>query len=381
MSATLPVYCDITELLANPIRTGIQRVVREVLRNWSSGRRLQLCRFDSARLCLVEVPQEAIYYLIEPDHLTRGMSIEELTTRLTDLMVAAGGREIPLGSTILVPELFFDADRCRHYLYRIQHDADRIFILFFDFIPWLHPEAIGVEQAGPLMWYLRVAQSVQQAAFISDATYRQWGERIVRDTSRHGVVLPLGADGLSLPKQSFSSEKRNFVTLGSVDGRKNQKSILAAFEILWNEGLDVSLTLVGRIFESEAECAALIASLSSNPRFRHFKHASDQDIAEILGGARATIYASALEGFGLPPVESLATGIPCIAGRYIPSLEFVPGGIIELETGTPHEIAAKVRLMADDDAAKKKWEEAQELNLPTWAQFGVALVSWIEGQH
>ena len=377
MTTREPIYCDITELIANPVRTGIQRVVREVLRTWSSDRPLRLCRFDSSCLNLVEVPQEAIYYLIEPDAVTRRMSFGELQQRIALLVASSPVEAVPAGVMLLAPELFFDESRCRHYLWRMEGAPDRVHILFFDFIPWLHPEVIGVERGNHLMWYIRVAQACQRAGFISDATMRDWQTRIVRDPSRTGVVLPLGTDGLRLRRQRFSAEKRDFVTLGSIDGRKNQKAILAAFQTLWADGLDVSLTLVGQMFESERSVAALLATFADEPRFRHFSAAGDSEVTTILEGARATIYASTVEGYGLPPVESLAAGIPCIASRQVPSLEAVTGGLIALDGTSPAEIAAKVRLMADDVTAERIWGEAATLSLPTWEDFGAAVADWI----
>src|SRR5436305_14254321 len=102
------------------------------------------------------------------------------------------------------------------------------------------------------MWYVQFAQHVRNAAFISEATHRDWAERIVRDKRANGTVLPLGADGLRIPRQHFSRDKRNFVALGSIDSRKNQLSIMRAFKSIWAEDPSVSLTLVGEVFDAES---------------------------------------------------------------------------------------------------------------------------------
>lgn len=372
-----PVYCDITELVTNPVRTGIQRVVREIIRNWDGPRPLRLCHFHSKQRALVGLPDAVTYYLTEPDEPTRSAPVGQIAERLSELIAANKSTEVPGEATIFVPEVFFDEARARHLLWRLKRSPENVFALFFDFIPWLHPQVIGVQRSHPLMWYVRFAQHVQRAAFISDSTRSDWCTRILKDQSRNGVVLPLGADGLRVSRQTFDRKKRNFVALGSIDGRKNQLSILRAFKKLWAEGNEVQLTLVGRVFEAESDIRGELDSAATYSQFRHVERATDGDVGEILSTARATIYASTIEGYGLPPVESLYAGIPCIASKRVPSVANLAKGVRFLDEATPEEIEEQVRLLLDQGEAEKAWKEAAKLNLPTWQQFGSATAEWI----
>jgi glycosyltransferase involved in cell wall biosynthesis len=377
MSSPLPVYCDITELVGNPVRTGIQRVVREVLRNWDGRRPLRLCRFDAGSRSLVELPDAVSYYLTEPDDATRSASVAEIRERLSELVVSCKKLDVPQGATIFIPEVFFDEMRCRHYLWRLEQDPDKIYVLFFDFIPWLYPDLIGVQRSHALMWYLRLAQHVRRAAFISDATQCDWTTRILRDELRSGTVLPLGADGLRLPRQTFNKKKQNFVALGSIDGRKNQLSIMKAFKALWDDGLDARLSLVGNVFEAEKAIRVEVDECKKYPHFRHVERATDAEVGEILSEARATIYASTTEGYGLPPVESLYAGIPCVVSKSVPSVANLGPGLRFLNQPTPDEIQHQIRLLMKDDEAEKAWKQAAKVKLPTWKDFGSATASWI----
>ncbi|MFL6760264.1 glycosyltransferase [Sphingomonas sp.] len=379
MITASPIYCDITELVSNPVRTGIQRVAREVIRNWNGSRRLRLCRFDP-KLGLVELPEAVSYYLTEPDEATRSASTAAIRERLSELIVSHKGNVVRQDCTIFIPEVFFDESRCRHYLWLLSQNPEKIYALFYDFIPWLYPDLIGVQRSHPLMWYLRVAQHVENAAFISDATRRDWATRILRDEQRSGTVLPLGADGLRVSRQTFNKKKRNFVVLGSIDGRKNQLSILRAFKKLWADDLSVELTLVGSVFAAEQAIRAELEECAQCPHFRHVENATDTEIGEILSSARATIYASTTEGYGLPPVESLYAGIPSIVSRRVPSVAGLSGGVRFLDEATPDEIANEVRALLRDGEAEKAWKEASKLSLPTWQQFGSATADWIGNQ-
>jgi len=378
MKTETPVFCDVTELVGNPVRTGIQRVAREVIRNWDGSRPLRLCRFDANRDGLVELPKAATYYLTEPDEEARSASTTEIRERLAELLTSHGGKAVPLLATILIPEVFFDELRCRHYFWRLSHHPENIYALFFDFIPWLYPDLIGVQRSHPLMWYVRFAQHVQNAAFISQATERDWAGRILRNEDRSGKVLPLGADGLRAPRQSFKKSKRAFVAVGSIDGRKNQLAIVKAFEKLWAEGMSVDLTLVGSVFEAEKSVRAEINRYADHPHFKHVERATDDELGEILSSARATIYASTIEGYGLPPVESLYAGIPCIVSKRVPSVANLSGGLHFLDEATPEEIEAQVRALMVDSEAEKVWKEAAKVKLPTWKSFGSATAEWVD---
>lgn len=380
MNSRGPVFCDITELATNPVRTGIQRVVREAIRHWDSPRPLQLCWFDPSQEKLQTLPDAISYYLLEPDELTRANSIADNQRSIAQLLDNWTGEDVALGETILLPEVFFDEHRCRHHIWRINHNPDRVFALFHDFIPWLAPDSIGVRRSHPLMWYLHLAQLIQQAAFNSAATCNDWNRRIRRNAITTGTVLPLGADGLHLKKQHFSKDKRTFVALGSIDGRKNQLSIMRAFKRLWADGFPFGLTLIGRVFAAEDDIRTEMESCAQFPMFRHIEAATDAEVGEVLSRARATIYASTLEGYGLPPIESLYAGIPCIASKRIPSMQGVERGAKFFDEPTPEGIATEVQALSGDREAKQIWDAAAKLKLPTWKDFGKAIARFVDGE-
>ncbi len=371
------VWCDVTELFQNPVRTGVQRVAREVLKNWSTAVPLRLCRFDRVVQNLVALPTAALALLTEQEEEVRALSVGQIALALTALTETADPVIVPYGVTLLVPEVFFDEQRCRHHLWREEHAPGRLHLLLFDFIPWLAPQMIGVDRGGGLMWYIRLSQAVRHPAFISAQTGEDWRRRIMRGSQAGGTVLPLGTDGLALRPQTFSTRRRTFVSLGSIDGRKNQVSIVDAFEHLWQAGFDFGLTLVGSVFAQEKALGERLRRLAAaQPRFSFVETATDQDIAEILSQARATIYASKVEGYGLPPVESIAAGIPCLVSRAVPSVTDLTAGVVALEDVTPEDIATAVSAMADDVFAKKVWKETAGAKLPTWRDFGRAVAEW-----
>jgi glycosyltransferase involved in cell wall biosynthesis len=375
-----PIYADITELATNPIRSGIQRVVRQLLRHWPATSELVPCLFDTKKHALFVLPADVIELLLDDRKHVRGRSEQEIAVMIAARLASSAGDRVPTdNATILVPEVFFEWTRAKFYSWMCERFADRIYFIAYDFIPWLYPDSIGVERGGSLMPYIKTLQAVRRIGFISAKTRDDYAKRIVRDSTRGGPILSLGADGLALERQHFDPARRLFASLGSVDGRKNQHLVLRAFRQLWAEGVDAELAIVGRFFDENSEIAREIVAAKHEPRFHHHAVASDEDVNNILRRARATIYVSSIEGYGLPPVESLQAGIPVIAMSNVPSTAALPErGQIRIDEPRPEEIAQAVRRMLDDTEAARLWKEAAALKLTTWKQAAAAVAHWVE---
>lgn len=372
----MSIVIDITELHDHPIRTGIQRVVRELLRQWSK-RREDVCiaRFDP-RVGLIAIKPEAVRILLDADEVPAPEEV--MRTQLARLAVMASPLAVPDDALVFIPEVFHDPARAQFHHARLRRNSGALAMLAYDFLPWLQPNLFKLASAAPLMPYLRLVRDARHVAFISATTQEDHRRRLTRRDVAVGPVLQLGSDGLRLEKQCWSPTRRGFVALGSIDGRKNQEQIVAAFHQLWERGIDVPLTLVGRRFEG-VSCQWLEAACRF-VGFRWIGDADDAAVAAVLRRARGTIYVSSSEGFGLPPVESLSVGIPVIVTANIPSVAMMaPGGQLRLPEADPDAIAAAVLTMQDDGVAHKLWKEAAALSGTTWADFGSSTSAWIDG--
>lgn len=371
------VVLDITEFVANPIRTGIQRVVRELIRYWPNPERLKLARFDASK-GLVGLSDSVLPLLLDDDDQAKYASHDQLKVLLSPYVDQEDAPAMPGDAVILVPELFFDPFRCIWYLDRIRQQPNSVFFIVYDFIPWLHPGRIGVSTTAALMHYLRLVREAQRTAFISGATRFDYETRIKRNgVSQSGPVLPLGADGLNLEPQFFSPEKRTWVCIGAINGNKNQDRICAAFMKMWADGFGGELVLIGRVFGIDS--TGWLSEAIEKPQFRHLVDVSDDVIKAELRSARATIYVSDVEGFGLPPVESLHAGIPVIVTKNIPSIADLPEhGQVRLESASVSEITAALQTTAADTTASELWEQARLLKLASWRDFAVSTAAWVD---
>jgi tRNA (mo5U34)-methyltransferase len=363
----MPIVIDCTELYQNPVRAGIQRVVRELLRHWPYDRfEARIARFDSAR-GLVPLPERALRILTDEEPGAAAMSRDGLVNAMRS--AAKPPRPLPPDPRVFIPEVFYDHARCRFY------EERQPAMLAYDFLPWLRPDLVAVRSVANLMPYVRLIRTVSNVAYISERTRRDYETRVARRPAA-GPVLPLGADGLAIERQTWRDDRVGYVSLGSLDTRKNQQLIVEAFVRLWEAGHRAPLTLIGRAFEGHR--LAWLDTALRFPMFRWLSSATDADVADVMRTARATIYVSENEGFGLPPVESLAIGVPAIAAAACPSVAMErSAGIVRLEHVTVDHLAAAIENLQNDDRAAALWREAARSNPATWRDFALATAEWL----
>jgi glycosyltransferase involved in cell wall biosynthesis len=125
----------------------------------------------------------------------------------------------------------------------------------------------------------------------------------------------LGIDGL--PETEFvKPERPTFVTLGTIEARKNHLLLLNVWERLVDRlghGAPQLLIIGQRGWEADAVFDILDRNEKIRGHVIELNHCSDEELAKHLGSARALLFPSFVEGYGLPLIEALAAGAPAIA--------------------------------------------------------------------
>lgn len=363
----MTVFLDVSKLVDDPRRSGIQRAERALIRFWPGDDTLVLCRYDGRGGVLRTLKHETAALLCA-DAAPGGPDEERA---LLAPYLARPGAVVPADARLLCAELFDHPGRAAYH----QAAGPRAHWLVYDFLPWLHPEWFPAGPANRLMPFLRAMGSVRRA-YISAAT-RADAARLFR-RPQDGPVVPLGADGLRLEPQRFDPVRRDVVLLGTIEARKNAAAAVAAFRTLWAEGCDVRLVLVGAVEPDALIEQALLRELAGEPRLVLRGVLSDADLCAAFRTARALLFPSQGEGYGLPPIEALAAGMPVIVAADLPATRDLPAlGQIRLPVPDPAAIASAVRTLLDDAAAARLWQEAATLRLPGWGDFAGAVADWV----
>lgn len=366
----MTVHLDISQLMLDPRRSGIQRAERELIRHWPGPAALVPCHYDLESGGMLALPDEVFRILCE-DAPAGGAEEEAAQLR----HIARKTRSVQ-PRTLVNAELFSDPGRAAYY--RRRPSSCRAYWLVYDFLPWLHPAWFSVGSAARLMPYLDTLCDIGDLAFISQRTRDDYASRIVRRPVQ-GPVIPMGADGLKLERQSFSSGRDTFVMLGTIEPRKNSAPVMEAFRKLWAQGVDAHLVMIGTASPDATNELALLAEMQGNPRFAHLENCSDEGVRAALRRARALIFPSKGEGFGIPPMEALHAGLPVIISSALPAISGEPAfGQIRLDEVSADTLAASIQHLMDDSHCKLLWDDAAQMPTFAWSDFAASMAAWIQ---
>lgn len=138
-------------------------------------------------------------------------------------------------------------------------------------------------------------------------------ERIAMPPS---VVAWLGTDPLPAVFHHQPPGRPSFVTLGTIEGRKNHLLLLDVWHRLiarLGERAPRLLIIGQRGWEADAVFRRLDEDESLRGHVEELGRCTDAEIAAHLAAARALLFPSFAEGYGLPLIEALAAGVPVIA--------------------------------------------------------------------
>ncbi|KWT89412.1 glycosyltransferase family 4 protein [Candidatus Magnetominusculus xianensis] len=145
-------------------------------------------------------------------------------------------------------------------------------------------------------------------------------------------------------------EGRYFLYVGSVLPSKNIETLIDAFSSV---SKDYALVIAGRRPDQayERRCNAMIRDrLISNVRF--LDYVPYDELPALYNGACANVLVSLIEGFGLPPLEAMASATAVIVSNRGSLPEIVGDAAIVVDAMNIGEIAQAMRRLASDEALR-----------------------------
>lgn len=286
---------------------------------------------------------------------------------------------------------------------------------------WLNPGHTGLDSEGVARWVrkrdLRLVPLVHDLIPVTHPQYCRSGEEerhrrrmlTVLETAT-GVVtnsaytlyvlgkfaatenLPLPPatvawPGIPLPPPGVTvkanAEEPYFVVLGTIEGRKNHALLLSVWRkfILEGGGAPVPrLYIVGRRGWEADDVFFQLDSGALGDRVVEVGSLDDRQLVPLLAGARALLFPSFAEGYGIPMVEAFAAGVPVIASD-LPVFREIGQGVPELLP--PDDFSAwqaAVRDFASEDSLRRAAQIARlrAFRVPDWEGHFAQIDSFLE---
>jgi glycosyltransferase involved in cell wall biosynthesis len=172
-----------------------------------------------------------------------------------------------------------------------------------------------------------------------------------------------------------------FLTIGTIEPRKNFINLLEAYQTFREQNATrINLVIGGNVgWKSKS----FFKKYFQHPYRNDIKligYAERADLPYLYSHAEAFIYPSYYEGFGLPVLEAMACGCPCIISNTS-SLPEVGGlAVLYIDPFRPQSIVEKMELLtsSDNKKTKLKADSINQANKFSWGNFANEFIQILE---
>ena len=314
---------DVSVIIGNDARTGIQRVVRALL---------------AQLLCIAPVG-----YRVRPVFATRTHGYRYAPAEFGMDMLQADAKRVTMGAVeIGAGDIFLALDLAAHLLplHRVELArwkklGAKVHVVVYDLLPILHPEWFNPKTSRHFRrWIKTIAVYADSIICISNtvkADIQTWLSQQYGFSSDIIPIniIPLGADlQSSLPSTGMPVNGVDLMAqlatapfvlmVGTLEPRKGHDQIVAAFDVLWQQGSDARLVIVGKAgWKTDVLQQQLRSHAHINTKLFWLNDVSDEFLSKLYSACSGVLLGSRAEGFGLPLIEAMHYHKPVLA-RNIP---------------------------------------------------------------
>jgi glycosyltransferase involved in cell wall biosynthesis len=168
------------------------------------------------------------------------------------------------------------------------------------------------------------------------------------------------SEKVKLIKEKYKLPESYLLYLGTLEPRKNIIGIIKAYEIFREKNID---------FKKYKLVIAGGTGWKSNKIFKTHKkskyyhdiiflgYINKKDKSYLYNGAKIFLFPSFFEGFGFPPLEAMACGVPTIVGNNSSLSEAVGDSAIQVNPYKQELVAKAIENLLKDNGLYEKYKE------------------------
>jgi glycosyltransferase involved in cell wall biosynthesis len=314
-------FVDVSELVHRDAKTGIQRVVRSILKQF-----------------LVSPPYS---YEVVPVYGSLNVPGYRVANQFLKSFMGTNNSGEDRFIDIQPGDIFLGLDLQHHivaaqseYYQYLRRMGVKIYFVIYDLLPVLLPSSFPPGSYDAHLAWLREISKYDGVVCISKAVsdeFLEWAREVMLPNVKDLEVgwFHLGADidnsspTMGIPENAnfifqAMSIRKTFLMVGTIEPRKGYEYVLQEFVSLWNAGVDVNLVMVGKHgWAVEGLIKKITGNIEYEKRLFWLNDVTDEYLERVYKLSTCLIAGSYGEGFGLPLIESAQNGLPIIA-RSIP---------------------------------------------------------------
>ena len=264
---------------------------------------------------------------------------------------------------------------------------------------WAHSELLGIDSFLPKLdvvhgtnFTVPPARHAGRVVTVHDLTCLRFPEMCQRDTLRypalirralrHGAVVHtpsvyvanevceyfgVGHDQVvaihsgvpTAPKPNYAKASSILgdtwpyvIAIGTAEPRKDLPGLVAAFDRVADDDVDLRLVLVGPQGWGSPALERALSTMRHRERVLQTGFVDDDALAALIEGARALAYPSIYEGFGFPPLSAMAVGVPVVATKAGSLDEIVGGAALMVPVGDSEALGEGLKIAVGDEAQR-----------------------------
>jgi alpha-1,3-rhamnosyl/mannosyltransferase len=157
-------------------------------------------------------------------------------------------------------------------------------------------------------------------------------------------------------REKYSLDRPFILYLGTVEIKKGILELLRAYRQAVDTGLSELLVLAGGRGAPGLDLEAEVMKVGCVGRIRTLGFVDEADKKALLKASSLFVYPSLYEGFGIPPLEAMALGVPCVVSDQTSLPEVVGDAALVAEVRHPGKFAKSLAQGIQDDSFRRAAE-------------------------
>lgn len=255
----------------------------------------------------------------------------------------------------------------------------KLVVTIYDLWPLLYPEQVDFNFRKVFEGFMQKAVKADRIIVISESTKRTLMQECSIRAEKMDVIY-LGVTKSYRPikekeilervRKRYSLPEKFILTVGLLVPRKNFERLVEAFALVKNRRKTFEHKLIiagGKAWSYESICKK-IENLGLQGEVHLIGYVAESDMPALYSAADIFVFPSFYEGFGLPPLEAMACGVPVVASNTSSIPEVLGNAAIFANPYNVCEWADAIERTIFDDGLKQELRQKgfERVRLFSW---------------